>query len=124
MTLLAAAIVAIAAWRILRAIRDLPRRQEGLKGERFIGQFLQAELLPRGYFVIHDIPDADANIDHAVIEPRGIFSVEVKIHSKPARGETRIAYDGQRILVKGWPPRPRPSHTGSGTRKFWRIKPL
>lgn len=104
MTLVAAAIVAIAAWRIRRAVRQLPQQKEGLKGERFIGQFLQAELLPRDYFVIHDICVGDANIDHAVIGPRGIFSVEVKTHSKPMRGETRIAYDGQSVLVNGWPP--------------------
>src|SRR4051794_27941098 len=61
MTLIAAAIVAIASWRILRAVRELQRRKEGLKGERFIGQFLQAELLPRDYFVFHDIPVGDAN---------------------------------------------------------------
>jgi hypothetical protein len=104
MTLIAATIVAIAAWRILRAVRLLQQQNEGLKGERFIGQFLQAELLPRNYFVIHDIRVGDANIDHAVIGPRGIFSVEVKTRSKPVRGETRIAYDGQSILVNGWPP--------------------
>jgi Nuclease-related domain len=104
MTLIAAAIVAIAAWQIRQAVRLLPQQKEGLKGERFIGQFLQAELLPRNYFVIHDIRVGDANIDHAVIGPRGIFSVEVKTHKKPARGETRISYDGQRILINGWPP--------------------
>ena len=103
LTSVAAATGIFALWRIRRAIRESAQWKLGLNGERFIGQFLQAELLPRNYFVIHDICVNDANIDHAVIGPRGVFAIEVKTHSKPGRGEARVAYDGKRVLVNGYP---------------------
>ena len=103
-TIVAIVIVGIAGWKIAQVRRLLPQWQLGLKGERAIGQFLQSELLPRNYYVIHDICVNDANVDHAVIGPCGVFAIEVKTHSKPERGQTRISYDGKRILVNGFPP--------------------
>src|SRR5207247_620058 len=44
------------------------------------------------------------NIDHAVIGPRGVFAVEVKTHTKPAKGKPHVAYDGKRVLVNGFTP--------------------
>jgi hypothetical protein len=100
----AVVVTIIAAWRIRRAVGLRRQQKLGLKGERYIGQFLQAELLPRDYFVIHDICIQDFNIDHAVIGPRGVFAVEVKTHSKPKRGKAQVAYDGKRVFINGWAP--------------------
>lgn len=109
-SVVAVGVVAVAAWKMNQARRTVQQLKLGLKGERAVGQFLQSELLPRNCFVIHDVCVGDANIDHAVIGPRGIFSIEVKTQSKPRRGEARISYDGQRILVNGCSPDRNPLH--------------
>lgn len=103
-SIIAFLIVGIAIWRITKTTHRLPQLKLGLRGERHIGQLLQAELLPHDYYVIHDICIDDANIDHAVIGPRGIFAVEVKTITKPSRGKARVAYDGSRVLVNGYAP--------------------
>jgi hypothetical protein len=83
---IAVVISLLAVWKIGRACRELPQWKLGLKGERAVGQFLQATLLPRGYVVIHDVCIDDFNIDHAVIGPGGVFAIEVKTRSKSRRG--------------------------------------
>jgi hypothetical protein len=104
MTVLAVCIAAFAGWRFYRALQELPNWKLGLKGERAVGQFLQAMLLPRDYFVIHDICIDDFNVDHAVIGPTGVYAIEVKTRSKPRRGDARVTYDGKRVLVDGIEP--------------------
>lgn len=93
----------IAIWRVVRLLREVERLQLGLKGERRIGQFLQDELIPKGYQVVHDICDDNFNIDHVVIGPAGVFAVETKTNSKP-EGDSRVDYDGQEVLVDGQRP--------------------
>lgn len=104
MTLAAMMLAAFATWRWRRAVREVEPWKFGLRGERRIGQLLQAELIPLGYVVIHDICFEKWNVDHAVIGPGGVFAIEVKTRTKPARGGGRIAYDGQTVLVNGYKP--------------------
>jgi hypothetical protein len=103
----ACALVIVAIWRIRVGISNLEQVKLGLRGERYVGQFLQNELLPKGYWVIHDIPFDNGgnpfNVDHAVIGPTGVYAVETKTRSKP-RGDAKIAYDGKQILVCGHRP--------------------
>lgn len=103
-TLIAAALTVFAAWQCNSAAARAKRLKLGLKGERSVGQFLQAMLLPRDYFVIHDICIDDFNIDHVAIGPGGVFAIEVKTRSKPRRGEANVNYDGERVVVDGYAP--------------------
>jgi hypothetical protein len=63
--------------RLLGVRTDDRASQEGAAGER-AGWWLGR--LPEGWFVFHDVPlgDRGANIDHLVIGPGGVFTVNTK----------------------------------------------
>jgi hypothetical protein len=73
----------------------------GRDGEKIVGQHLET-LRQSGCIVFHDIVGNGFNIDHVVVAPGGIFTVETKTYSKPARVNTEIQHDGQRILIGGF----------------------
>jgi hypothetical protein len=103
LTLLAVAVAGITAWKWRNAKAKALDIKLGLKGERATGQFLQSELLPLGYHVIHDCCFEGFNVDHVAIGPGGVFSIETKTRSKP-HGDVRVTYDGERVLVDGFAP--------------------
>jgi hypothetical protein len=80
--------------KLLRMARD---------GEKLVGQFLEGHR-ENGYRVLHDIVGDGFNIDHLLIGPKGVFTVETKTISKPAKGNPEIDYDGTQILVNGFKP--------------------
>lgn len=86
------------SWLIYRSIRSFKRIQLlrlGLDGEMATGEEL-SHLMRLGYYVFHDIPGANYNIDHAVIGPNGVFAVETKSHAKPQSGY-EAKFDGRVI---------------------------
>lgn len=91
-------------WRMKRADRQMANTKLGLRGERWVGRYLERNTIPLSYTVLHDLPFDEqdkANIDHVLIGPGGVFVVETKTISKPARGEAHVHYDGQRVRVDG-----------------------
>lgn len=68
-----------------------------MDGEKAVGQFLEA-LRKQGCRIFHDIVGNGFNIDHVVIGPLGVFTVETKTFSKPVRGRATAGCDGERIL--------------------------
>jgi len=72
-------------------------------GERSVGQFLDG-FRENGYRVLHDIVGENFNIDHLLIGPKGVFTIETKTMSKPGKGKAEIDYDGTQILVNGFKP--------------------
>lgn len=70
----------------------------GRDGERVVGQMLE-QLRQYGYRVFHDIPGDGWNIDHVIVGPGGIFTIETKMRSKPAQGNSKILYDGHTIKI-------------------------
>lgn len=103
-TIVATVVSVYAAWRVFRITAQARDLKVGLKGERFVGQFLQATLIPRGYSIIHDVCIDDFNVDHVAIGPGGVFAIEVKTRMKPGRGKATVSYDGERVLVNGYAP--------------------
>ena len=99
-------IVGYAAFRIYRARAHLKRLKLGRDGEKSVGQFLES-LREQEYKVFHDIPGDNFNIDHVLIGPGGIFTVETKTRSK-SNGNSRIIFDGESIRVDGHAPDPAP----------------
>jgi len=84
-------------WPQLRAL------QLAEDGEKAVGQFLEA-LREKGYQVFHDIIAEDFNVDHVVIGPAGVFTIETKTRSKPLRGKPEIHFDGETLKVGGYTP--------------------
>jgi hypothetical protein len=66
------------AGRVLGSKTDERAWRKGSRGERFNGWLL--DRLPPGWHVFHDIPvgQRGANIDHVVVGPPGVFTVNTK----------------------------------------------
>lgn len=60
------------------------RRDRGAAGEEHVGELLD-QLAGRGWLVIHDATLGRGNVDHIVIGPPGIFTIETKSHPGPIR---------------------------------------
>jgi hypothetical protein len=100
-------LLASILWLLLSYRKNLPgfkKLNVGLIGERAVGQFLEEQLRPDGYQVLHDIPGDGFNIDHVVIGASGIYAVETKTHSKPAKGACVVKYDGTQVSINGFEP--------------------
>ena len=72
----------------------------GIDGEKVVGQYLE-RLRVQGYHVFHDIVGPDFNVDHVLVGPAGVFTIETKTRSKPAHGDARVTGDAQGLLVNG-----------------------
>ena len=72
--------------RALRIHTDERAWRKGANGERVTGFWLGR--LPEGWFAFHDIPigDRGANVDHFVVGPGGVFT----INTKNLTGEVRV----------------------------------
>lgn len=99
------ALIATAAcyWKFRVTRARLHNLRTGRDGERFVGQFLET-LREDGFRVFHDLQGQGSNVDHVLVGPAGIFTVETKTFSKPARGNPKITFDGENILVNGFRP--------------------
>jgi hypothetical protein len=60
------------------------RHDRGATGEEQVGGLLD-QLSGRGWLVIHDATLGRGNVDHIVIGPPGIFTIETKSHPGPIR---------------------------------------
>lgn len=89
--------------KVQRARRRLRNLRQGLEGERAVAEYLDT-LREQGFKVLHDVQGEGFNVDHVLIGPQGVFTIETKTISKPIRGEARIAYDGERIRIGGFEP--------------------
>ena len=91
---LAVAVVSLAALGKTFMQRS-DRAERGADAEVRVEHLLQA--LPAAYYTLHDLTFDGFNIDHIVIGPTGIFTVETKSH----RG--KITARGEDLLLNGRP---------------------
>ena len=96
-------LVIYAAFRIYKAWPGLRALKLGRDGEKAVGQFLDV-LRERGYRVFHDVIGDSFNLDHVLIGPAGVFTVETKTYSKPMTGNPAVVLDGEKVLVNGFEP--------------------
>ena len=102
-SIVAVAVVVYSSVKIWRIKKQLPGYRLGKWGEREVGQILN-KLTAQRYTILHDVWAGKFNVDHVVISPRGIFAIETKAISKPARGSPEIKFDGEKITLTGHPP--------------------
>jgi hypothetical protein len=62
----------------------LERHDRGAAGEEQVGSLLDG-LEDRGWQAIHDASLGNGNVDHILIGPAGVFTVETKSHPGPVR---------------------------------------
>ena len=82
----------------------LERRDRGASAEEHVGGLLE-ELSGRDWRVLHDASLGHGNIDHILIGPGGVFTVETKSHPGPVRvtrlhGATLRQAQAQRKAIK------------------------
>lgn len=95
--------VAYASWKITKTLPQMRNLRLAIEGERSVGQGLES-LRSEGYAVYHDILGDDFNVDHVLVGPAGVFTIETKTWSKPQSGEAKVLVDGDSISVNGRPP--------------------
>ena len=102
-SLVALILIAFATWRFRRHLPRLRAIRQGIQGEKAVGQFLE-RLREQGYQVFHDVVGPTFNVDHVLIGPAGIFTIETKTWSKPSSGDARVTVDADGLLVAGQRP--------------------
>jgi len=98
-----AATTAFFLYRVFRTRPVIRRLKQARDGERAVGQYLE-RLRSHGYEVFHDVIGEGFNLDHVLIGPAGVFTVETKCYSKPASGPAEITFDGEQVAIGGWHP--------------------
>jgi hypothetical protein len=92
-----------AAWQIRRHRPKARMLKLAEEGEKAVGQHLEC-LRASGYSVFHDLVGTDFNVDHVLIGPAGIFTIETKTWNKPRQGSPKITFDGETLRAAGWEP--------------------
>ncbi len=84
----------------------LKNLKQGRDGERAVGQLLES-MREGGCKVFHDLQDwgaknDDFNLDHVLVCERGIFVIETKTYSKPAKGPALIKFTGDHLFINSY----------------------
>ncbi len=102
-TVITVVVIAYVARKLFVLRRKIRQLRLARDGERAVGQYLEI-LRARGYRVLHDLVGDGFNVDHVLIGPTGMFTVETKTYRKSAKGAAEIVYDGERVTIAGRAP--------------------
>ena len=103
----ALSLVAVGSWYLAKEASRRGNHYLGWFGERMTAEEL-AQLGQQGWRIFHDVPaesgKQEFNIDHVVVGPGGVFSIETKMrrkgHARPGRKDHEVFYDGKEL---SWP---------------------
>ena len=92
------------AFFMSKKLLNLSHNLLGLKGERLVGEMLN-KLMKDGFDVFHDFPlepdGKSPNIDHIVVGPNGVFTIETKTWRKPKETSDgknwEVLFDGKQL---------------------------
>lgn len=102
-SLCAALAIIYAVWQFGRHRPKIRMLKLAEEGEKAVGQHLE-RLRASGYAVFHDLVGTDFNVDHVIIGPAGVFTIETKTWNKPRQGNHRITFDGETLLAADYEP--------------------
>lgn len=84
--------------KAIKSLKEIDNIKLGRDGERIVAEALE-ELRAIGYKIYNDIVSESFNIDHVVIGPAGVFTVETKTYRKNIGNNPQINYNGQTITI-------------------------
>lgn len=138
LTILAAPCIIFAWIKIKGLIPQARNISRGMKAEKSVGQYLE-QFRVQGYQIFHDIPGESGgkkfNLDHVIIGPKGIFTIETKYAHK-RDGLAKVRYDGEQISIDGYKPERNPviqakaqakwlfERLQNGTGQKWFVQPV
>ena len=77
----------------------------GYDAELAVGQELNS-MMRDGYWVFHDVPAENYNIDHVLVGVAGVFAIETKgrskLKQKNGKADYKVKYDGNKLDFPGW----------------------
>ena len=137
-TALAIPAMAFAWWKLKKIKAQLRNISRGLQAEKSVGQYLE-QFRALGYQIFHDIPGESGgkkfNLDHVIIGPKGIFTIETKYAHKRS-GQAKVRYNGEQISIDGYKPERNPviqakaqakwlfDRLQNGTGQKWFVRPV
>ena len=97
-----ALLVAFSSWRMWTLLTQRRNLVVGMQGEQFVGEELGL-LMREGCHVFHDVEMPDgSNIDHVVVNPSGVYSVNTKTYGRIAdrftEARVTIDYEQEKML--------------------------
>lgn len=101
LTILAILFAGFTTFKVIKIRSKITNLKLGRDGEKAVGQYLENFRSANGIKVLHDIRGNDFNIDHVIISTKGIYIIETKTHSKPAKGNAEIVFTGKQLLFNG-----------------------
>ena len=120
-TALALPAGAFAVWKLRGTFAEADRLALARNGEIAVGQALE-KMQSRGYAAFHDIQADGFNIDHVLVGPTGIYSVETRTHARPDESKSVVNFDGSRVLVEGTQPHTDPVRKAKAQARWLRDK--
>lgn len=91
------AVIAGLLWLDRRTIPAMERWRRGASGEEHVGRILDG-LARDGWLAIHDVNTGHGNIDHVLVGPAGVLTIETKSHP----GRIRVEAIDERMLRQAY----------------------
>ena len=102
-SIIALLMILIVIWKVRTAWIKTKPLKLGYQGEKVVAQILN-KLYEDGGLIFHDVPGEGFNLDHLIVHKSGLYVVETKTLSKPARGKTELVFNGETVLKNGVEP--------------------
>lgn len=102
MTVVAAVIFAASLTyyipKMVRGWHRLRQLRRARDGERAVAEYLDT-LRETGHRVFHDIVGTGFNVDHIIVGPKGVFTIETKTLNKREGQNVSLRFDGKTVYV-------------------------
>ena len=92
-------IIIYICFKLKKLLDNKSKLSLGYDAELAVGQELNS-MLRDGYWIFHDVPAENYNIDHVLVGPAGVFAIETKgrskLKQKNGKAEYKVIYDGKK----------------------------